>query len=536
MIVVLGKNASEATQKPRLSRSASISVLLLGLTLGSAALVNQAWAADEAATQPTIEARVQAMIPDVEAYATSGMKSFDCPGLAIGIVADDKLVYAKGFGVRSKTGAVPVDTQTLFQIGSATKNFLAATLALMVDQGKLRWDDRVTDLDPTFQMKDPWVTREFRVFDLLAQRSGLPPYANDGLSFLGLNETALIQSLRYVEPVSSFRSTFAYTNITHMLAGRIIAKAAGAADWNAVLQKDLLDPLAMKETTYTAAAMEGASNHAAGYRWTPQGTIEVPFTQIFPYSFDGAGDINSNVQDMSRWIRLQLGHGAFEGHSIVSPENLAVTHTPKVAITEKISYAMGWIIQQTANGTVVWHNGGTPSFGAFMGLAPDRNVGVIVLSNEGNVGFPDGLGAWILDRVLSNPKTDYLAATIKRATASYEKDTKQFAIPATSAPPPPLAPLVGSFANPGIGKATVSMEGDSLVMELPTTGAKLKLEPWNGDVFTATLVPTGQFAALVANSGPSPAGFVQFQADKTAKLDVLHLLLADSQAYDFQRQ
>jgi CubicO group peptidase (beta-lactamase class C family) len=536
MIVVLDRNASKANQKLRAFRSAPIPVLFLGLALGSFTILTQAQAADAPATEATVEARVQAMIPDVEAYATSGMKTFDSPGLAIGIVANDKLVYAKGFGVRSKTGGVPVDTRTVFQIGSATKGFLAATLALMVDRGKLRWDDRVADLDPSFQMKDPWVTRELRVFDLLAQRSGLPPYANDGLSMLGLDETALIHSLRYVEPVSSFRSTFAYTNITHMLAGRVVAKAAGAANWNAVLQRELLDPLAMSDTSYTAAAIEGAANHAAGYRWTPQGTIEVPFTQIFPYSFDGAGDINSNVEDMSRWIRLQLGHGTFEGHSIVSAENLAVTHTPKVGISEKVSYALGWVIQQTANGTIVWHNGGTPSFGAFVGLAPDKNVGVVILSNEGNVGFPDGLGAWILDRVLGNPKIDYLAATIKRATASYDTDTKQFANPAAARPAPPLAPLVGSFANPGIGKVTVSIEGNSLVMELPATGAKLKLEPWNGDVFTATLMPTGQFAALVANSGPSPSGFVQFQANKTAKLDVLHLLLSDSQAYDFQRE
>lgn len=179
------------------------------------------------------------------------MKSFDVPGLAIGIVAGDKLVYAKGFGVRSKGGA-PVDTQTIFQIGSTTKAFLSATMAIAVDRGKLHWDDRVVDLEPDFQMRDPWVTREFRVFDLLAQRSGLPPYANDFFGVLGFDRPALIRSLRYVEPVSSFRTTFAYTNITHILAGLIIAKAAGAADWNAVLQKDILDPLHMKDTTYTA--------------------------------------------------------------------------------------------------------------------------------------------------------------------------------------------------------------------------------------------------------------------------------------------
>jgi len=234
------------------------------------------------------------------------MTAFDVPGLAIGIVAGDKLVYAKGFGLRSK-GGKPVDTRTIFRIGSATKAFLAATMAIMVDRRKLRWDDRIVDLDPDFQLSDPWVTREFRVFDLLAQRSGLPPYVNDMLATLGINEAALIRSLRHVEPVSSFRTTFAYTNITHLLAGRIVAKAAGAADWNAVLRQELLDPLGMKDSSYTAEAIKAAINHAEGHRWPPNGTIEVPFTQVSPYDYGGAGDINSTVEDMAHWIRLQVG-------------------------------------------------------------------------------------------------------------------------------------------------------------------------------------------------------------------------------------
>ncbi|HSY86480.1 MAG TPA: serine hydrolase domain-containing protein, partial [Verrucomicrobiae bacterium] len=117
--------------------------------------------------------------PDLDGYIAKGMKTFDVPGLAIGVVHNGQLVYQKGFGVRSKSGGGPVDPRTVFQIGSTSKAFLATTLAIMVDRGKLRWDDRVADLDPEFQLEDPWVTREFRVFDLLAQRSGLPPYAND---------------------------------------------------------------------------------------------------------------------------------------------------------------------------------------------------------------------------------------------------------------------------------------------------------------------------------------------------------------------
>jgi len=264
------------------------------------ALTPTAKGAEPSETKATIEGRVQELIPEIEAYITSGMKGFDIPGLAIGIVANNRLIYAKGFGVRSKSNRLPVDTRTVFQIGSTTKAFLTATMAIMVDRGKLRWDDRVVDLYPGFRLKDPWVTREFRLFDLPAQRSGLPPLVNDILVMLDYKEAALIRSLSHVEPISSFRTTFAYTNITHLLASRIVATAAGAPDWNVVLQKELLNPLGMKDSTYTVEAIEAAANHANGHRWTPEGTIEVPFTRIFPYPLAGTGDINSNVEDMAR--------------------------------------------------------------------------------------------------------------------------------------------------------------------------------------------------------------------------------------------
>ena len=513
--------------------------VLLQLLLAVLCIVNVPRGLQAAAATPTpspMAERVRALLPDLEAYIARGMQAFDVPGLAIGIVAGDKLVYAKGFGVRSKAGGVPVDTRTIFQIGSTTKAFLATTLAIMVDRGKLRWDDRIVDLDAEFQLKDPWVTREFRVFDLLAQRSGLPPYVNDMLGILGLDEATLIRSLRHVEPVSSFRSTFAYTNITHLLAGRIVAKAAGAADGDRVLQQELLDPLSMQDSSYTAEAIQAAANHAEGYRWTPTGTIAVPFTQLFPYDFGGAGDINSTIEDMARWVRLQLGNGSFEGRRIVSPEHLAFTRTPKVAISDKVSYALGWVIQQTPNGTIVWHNGGTSSFGAYIGLVPDRDVGVIVLTNAANMGMPDALGLWTVDRLLGNPEADHVAERLQAARVHFETAAKLFAKPANPRPFPPLVPLVGGFSNPSMGTAVMVLEGEVLVMEFAATGAKLTLEPWDGDVFTAMLVPIGRFAAVAAALGPLPNGFVQFQIDKDAKLNVLRLSLDDGQAYEFKRE
>jgi CubicO group peptidase (beta-lactamase class C family) len=332
-----------------LGRTATLAATLAVLPIA----VQPAASAETTSPEASIEQQVEALVPGLEDYIEANMKDFDVPGLAIGIVAGDKLIYAKGFGVRSKGGA-PIDTRTIFQIGSTSKAFLSATMAIAVDRGKLRWDDRVVDLYPDFQMRDPWVTREFRFFDLLAQRSGLPPYVNDELGNLGMDRTALVHSLRYVEPVTSFRTTFAYTNITHVLAGRIVAQAEDAADWSAVLQRDILDPLGMKETTYTATAIDAAANHAKGYRFAADGSVEVPFTGLVPYLFDGAGAINSNIEDMARWVSLQLGAGtASDGRRIVSAENLAYTHTPKVAISQRVSYALGWIVQQTPKGTIV---------------------------------------------------------------------------------------------------------------------------------------------------------------------------------------
>ncbi len=511
-----------------LSPAAFAGALLVLVAVGPAPVAS--------ATDAQVEATIDAVRPEAEAYIAAGMKTFDCPGLAIGIVANDRLAYGKGFGVRSKAGREPVDTRTVFQIGSATKGFLSATMALMVDRGKFKWDDRVIDLDPDFRLKDPWVTREFRMFDLLAQRSGLPPYANDSLGIFGLDRTALIRSLRYVEPVSSFRSTFAYTNLTHILAGRIVANVAGTQDWNAVLQQELLDPLRMTTTTYTAAAIEAAPNHASGNRWAPDGSVEVPFTQIFPYDFDGAGDINSTVEDVSKWLRFQLGNGTFEGREIVSAGNIAATRTPKVAISDKVSYAMGWIVQQTPNGTIVWHNGGTSAFGAYFGLVPDRNVGVVVLTNEVNVGFPDAVGRWMLDHILGNPEVDDVAIVSKAAKTAFEKSARLFAKPDSPRPYPPLTPLAGHFSNPGIGRATLELEGDALVMSLEASGAKLKLSEWDGGIFTARLMPQGRFAAVAEDLGPQPTAFVQFQMDKDANLNVLRLSFDDGQAYDFTRE
>jgi CubicO group peptidase (beta-lactamase class C family) len=529
------QQANAVARQARARREARRFLAVLALVAAASTTLPVGLSAQQSGTAPAAVGR-PLLPPDLESYIAKGMKLFDLPGLAIGVVFDGQLVYSKGFGERSKTSGGGVDTHTLFQIGSTTKAFLATTLAIMVDRGKLNWDDRVADLDPEFQLQDPWVTREFRVFDLLAQRSGLPPYANDNVGFLGADESAMIRSLRYVTPTTSFRSSFTYTNITHLEADRIVAKADGLPDWSSVLRKELLDPLGMKETSNTAAAIEAAPNHAQGHLWTPSGTSPIPFTQLFPYNFGGAGDINSNVADVAQWLRLQLDNGSFGDVRIVSAANLAVTRTPGVAINDKLLYAMGWIVSMTPHGNVIWHNGGTGGFGAFVGFSPEKHVGIVVLTNEGNNGLPESLALWIFDWILDNPPVDYVSAAFQRAKAKFEASEKTFAKPEHPRSFQPLTGLGGDFSNESFGKARLASDGGPLVLTLKATGAQLALDPWDGDIFTTRILPTGLYASLAGNLGPMPLCFAQFQTSKEGKRDLLSLVFEDGETYVFRRE
>lgn len=468
------------------------------------------------AQQEDMASRVEALIPELEAYTRNGMKQFDVPGAALAILVGDHVAYTKCFGLRRKQGGEAVTPETVFQIGSTTKAFMATVLAIGVDRGKLKWDDRVVDLDPSFSLKDPYVTREFRVFDLLAQRSGLHPYANDLLFSLGFTPDWIMHSLRYAEPVSSFRSTFAYTNLTHMVAGHIAASALDAPDWPALAKREILDPLGMTQASFTAQAIEAAPDHATGHRWAEGSSVEIPFETAFPYFAGPAGDINAHLRDYIQWLRLQLGNGSFEGHRLVSEENLKVTRTPKVAVNDSNTYAMGWLISSLPNGRAIWHNGGTNGFGAHLGFLPDHNAGVALLSNQGNKGFPDAIAMWIYDRLLRNPPSDPIATTLAKVQAAEE--TKRFTRPNTPTPPPDLPSLAGDYHSDLFGPLTINAEAGSLIATITQTDAQLRLAPFDGAVFTCQLVGEGRFAPILAANGPAPFGFANFQADDTGHL------------------
>lgn len=490
--------------------------LVVGLAVMSDASVQ--------AQQPS-QASIEALLPDFEKQVAEGMKAFSVPGVAVGVIHEDKLIFAKGFGVRALGMPEQVTPETIFQIGSTTKAFFTTTLAQAVDAGRLGWNDPVIDHVPEFQFADPWVTRDFRVLDIAAQRSGLTAYVNDALTMLGYDRQTLIRSLRVAPQLGLFRSDFRYLNIPHVVGGEIVAKVNGTPSWFDSLKTSLLTPLGMGETTATAEAITAVPNHAQGHRFA-EPPVAVPFHPSFPYALGPAGALNSNIPDMAKWLRLQLGRGHFEGKLLVSEDNLDVTWTPRVAMSERSSYAVGWVSTATPRGRIIWHNGGTAGFGAHAGFLPDGKTGIVILTNLENLGLPDALAMWFYDRVLGNPAVDNVG--LAAAAAKTRREAAQ--AEAAGFVPGPISPLAagfsGSYASPVLGDATVALTGGKLGLTLEKTEAQLLLEPNRDDpyLFQARLAPVGAFVAPAEMSGGEPVVRLRFETDAAGKISQMRWL------------
>lgn len=462
------------------------------------------------AQTPLQRQQVEALVPQIESHIKASMEAWQVPGLAIGIVAEDELVYAKGFGVREINSSDPVDTDTLFQIGSATKAFLGVTEAILVDRGKLSWTDKVVDHHPDFQLADPWVTREFEIADLLAQRSGLPPYALTNMTLYDYSRADIVKALRHVEPVSSFRSEFAYQNAFHIVAGDIVASRGGTDSWEAFLQSELLDPLGMSSTSYEAQAMDQAENRSRGHRREAQDTVVDPWAP-FPYNAGGAGNLNSSVNDMSRWLRMQINQGEIDGKRIVSAEALGATHEPRIAISgfmqelmkqgeyDQLSYATGWVVHSTPQGRIIEHGGGTTGFTSQVAFDPDRRFGVVVLTNlSGDIGagLALPLGKYVMDLLQDRPVVDHADQMLDmlRKNQGTQSDTLQ--PPADARPARPLQDYAGRYSSPTLGQVEIKAAEGGLSFELGPRNIHVTLEPWSGDVFVSS-VP-------LATHGPGP--------------------------------
>jgi len=444
--------------------------------------------------------QVPPQLKGFDAVVERALVAFRVPGTAVAIIRNDTVIYARGYGVRKLGDPSPVDENTLFAIGSASKAFTAAGLGILVDEGKVRYDDPVTKYLPEFQMYDPYASKEIRVRDLLTHQSGL---ARGDLLWYGsaLTRDEIVRKVRFLKPSWSFRTTFGYQNLMFLTAGQISARVEGKS-WDDIMQDRLFGPLGMGATSTSTRALAGQANVAAPHAIRNDTVRAIPYRNIDNVA--PAGSINSNVVDMANWVRMQIDSGRFHGKAILSTATWAEAQTPQFVIndpvfrtlmplgSEFLTYGFGWFLQDFRGRKLVNHGGNIDGMSALVAMIPSERIGMVVLTNLNGTAAIMAIMADGFDRLLGTPAKDAKdwVTTIKTIGDGFQQQAKEAEkkhdaarVPNTR-PSLDLAAYAGTYSDSLYGEATVTLEGGKLVAQYGPAfrGA---LEHWHFDSFVA---------------------------------------------------
>jgi len=441
--------------------------------------------------RPVSDKELAVILAKFEQYAEESMRGWETPGMAVTIVQGDDIVYSKAFGVKTDKGNNPVTTDTIFQIGSTSKAFTAVLVAMLVDEGKIKWKDPVIEHLSDFEMYDPWVSREFMVEDLMAQRSGMPPHALDALVLFGFNRDYIRHVLRYVKPTSSFRSEFAYQNNLFLVAAELIEKHTGKS-WEENIKERIFEPLSMSASTMDMESFQEMEDVTSLHHRLGDKIITLckdwPYLH-WSYVYGPAGGINSNITDMAKWLKFQVNSGVFDSKLLVTEENMNFMHTPKTITTlstgKKQYYAQAWVYRENTPYPIVWHNGGTTGCKTMVAIVPEAKVGIVILSNLIDSSLPDALAFRFLDMYLGNPDVDWSREMLASMKEGMKRVETELPVPPEDAlPAMSLQKYVGDYQNAVYGQINISEKKGGLVLTIGPNKVEMYLTPWNRDTFS----------------------------------------------------
>jgi len=433
-----------------------------------------------------------------DAYVAQGVKDWEIPGLAVAIVKDDSVVFARGYGVRELGKSDRVDEHTLFAIGSTTKAMTALSVLMLREEGKLRLGDPVLRYLPTLQLHDPVMTRELTVRDLLTHHTGL---GGSDLLWAGgdYDIDEIIRRMRWLKPAASFRSEYNYQNVQYAMAGEVIRAASGIG-WSDFVLRRILAPLGMTETALTLSGTAGRPNVS-----TPHMRIDDTIRVIQNRSVDPvapAGSIWSSVHDMAKWMRFVLDSGRVRGSRLISAEAFTDWLSPQIVVPRgsfypttrfarphQINYALGWFLHDYNGLSVAMHTGSIDGQIAIIGLVPDLRLGVYVLANLDHAELRHALMYRVFDMYSGGVKRDW-SADLKTMYAAFEQQGRQARanfvqsrVSGTS-PSAPLAKYAGTYVDSLYGAVDITSEGGRLRAAFGK-GFTGPLEHWHYDTFLA---------------------------------------------------
>ncbi|MCF8378243.1 MAG: serine hydrolase [Bacteroidales bacterium] len=429
----------------------------------------------------------------LKTYIQKGNELFDMPGMAIGIYKDGKIVFAEGFGRRNALEKEKVDPETVFAIASCSKAFTAVCMAILVEEGKLSWTDKVIDHFPEFKLHDPYITREIEVQDLLSHRSGLQTFDGDLLWYgSGYSRQEIIHRIQFRENPYSFRSQFGYQNVMFIAAGELIKKVSGKS-WDDFLMEKILLPIDMKSTSTTNKNYTSAMN------------VAIPHNDGQPMDFinyDNAGpaaSMNSSVNDLLKWVELLLNHGTYKDKEIFSADQyykLTSLLTPlnggkgeSIGERHFFGYGLGWFLEDYQGRKVIQHGGGLPGFHCKVVLVPEENLGFVVLANQIS-GLVEATYKKILDFYLCKEEKDWAQLYYDNAQKMNLK-TEEEKLKAEASriketlPSLPLESYAGKYTDKMYGDAMITLENGKLAVELTPSKQLFNatLNHWHFDTF-----------------------------------------------------
>lgn len=406
---------------------------------------------------------------EIDALVNRTLKTFDVPGMAVAVIKDGQVVHSKGYGVRSLNTNAPVTADTRFGIASNSKAFTAAALGLLMEEGKLSWDSKVTDFVPEFKMYDPYVTAEFTVRDLLTHRSGLGLGAGDLMFWPDENNFTkedIIHNLRFLKPVSSFRTKYDYDNLLYIVAGEIVSRVSGIP-WEDFIEERFFVPLGIRNSAAAYVRLKEKENVIDPHFYV-DGKLQV-IRRDWSENANAAGGIYSSVADMSKWVLALLDGGRVGGKALVKAETLKEVWSPQTLLpvgnpgpynTQFSAYGLGWVIQDVKGYKQVSHTGGLAGIVTQTVLIPELKLGILVYTNQQSGAAFSAVSNTIKDGYLGfKAQADWVDFYQKRVAAAgdnAEKMLNKVQAEIALKRPEPGIEIGGTYSDPWFGEAVIA--------------------------------------------------------------------------------
>ncbi|MCC9136555.1 serine hydrolase [Pontibacter silvestris] len=457
------------------------------------------------------QVKVNVDLAKLDAYYEQALKDWNVPGMAIAIVKDDSVIFAKGYGVQNNQTGGPVDANTIFGIASNTKAYTAAALGILVDQGKIKWEDKVTTYLPYLKLYDPYVTENLTIEDLLCHRVGFKTYSGDLLWYnTTYSRPEILQRVRYLEPAYGFRNGYGYSNLMFIAAGEVIETVSGQK-WESFIKEHFFQPLGMTRSYTSVNDLNGAGNVASPHGFDAKGK---PYVTTFTAwdNWNPAAGIFTSVNQDAQWLRLQLNRGTYKGKRIFSEDasrNMWTAHNPfpvskqSETVTPSTHFSaagLGWMLDDYEGRKVVAHGGGHEGMNSRTVLVPEENLGMVIFTNSmSSIMAP--IASYTLDQffgIVNGRDWSRFALEAHKAAKQANSNKEPEKKVRKSKPTMELTAYAGTYNSQLYGNATVTIQNGQLVLQLvpaPALGGTLTY--WQHDIFNlswknnfALLTPT----------------------------------------------